>query len=665
MGKALEFLELDFNDPNEAILALNFSSVDFRDIGKNKGTHSKTLVMPSTKKNDAFFGMSFEVSSEGNFDPLIKVPIQITDIEFYGTLQLKSVRVLGGRPISYSVNIFSDLADWASLIGEGSIRDLPRLGNHTLDSSTIEASWDNDAVSGEYVYPMISYGNFLKDRPFNYDIDPAFWRPAFFVLPLIKRIFREVGYSFIDTGFNTTKLKNAILPFTSKEVEIPELTVKANTTFNPRIITSVNNGSSSKIVLGIIPYSIEIQDNGNLFNNSNYKYLVPSNDRYDISLKLTIRLSAEDNKFLSSRDNLGSYRINAKTNNRVIPLTGFKTYGDNLVVEENINTNLLLNRGEILFFELECVMKDKTELIINGASTISIIPRLTEFFSGMELEHKNVIQNIKKIDLIKDIIRKGNFRVVTDNQKKTVEFIQESNFLLDGGEDWDSKVDESQPVELSLIQNQGAKELTWDYSNDEDDTLIKDQEDRVDDEWGKKKVTLDSEYRKGSSTVYTSIFSTTIDGFGMDGLRMPIMAKQDLDENDELPRGDFETSFENRILIYNGLRNGSFSLNGVLKNRYPQTLFTSDSISLMWDNRGFGFTGTQGVGLVDRYYTKSVSRLNGSGLYTGWFFLNQTDISNIDFRKPKIIKGIHYYLNRVIDYKVGTNQSTKVELISR
>ncbi len=68
MAKALEFLELDFFDPKKVLMAVSYGSVDFREIGKRKGTFSKTIKMPATKRNDAFFGYSFEVSSEGNFD---------------------------------------------------------------------------------------------------------------------------------------------------------------------------------------------------------------------------------------------------------------------------------------------------------------------------------------------------------------------------------------------------------------------------------------------------------------------------------------------------------------------------------------------------------------------------------------------------------------------
>ena len=119
MAKSLEFLELDFHDPKEVLIAVSFGSVDYRNIGQRKGTFSKTIIMPSTKVNDAFFGYSFDVNNESYFDSKIRVPITISEIEFNGTLQLKSIESINGVVSSYSVNIFSDIADWVSLIGEG------------------------------------------------------------------------------------------------------------------------------------------------------------------------------------------------------------------------------------------------------------------------------------------------------------------------------------------------------------------------------------------------------------------------------------------------------------------------------------------------------------------------------------------------------------------
>ncbi len=151
------------------------------------------------------------------------------------------------------------------------------------------------------------------------------------------------------------------------------------------------------------------------------------------------------------------------------------------------------------------------------------------------------------------------------------------------------------------------------------------------------------------------------------------MSTQELKQGVPVEQGTFETGFDNRILIYGGLQSGNFIIENVAKTQYPYSYFIGTNFSLGWDSNAdlsdiIGAAGAGvplGSGLVERYYKNAINRLNNSKLYTGWFFLNNLDIQNLDFRRPKLISGIHYYLNKVADYKLNTNEPTKVELISR
>jgi hypothetical protein len=685
MAASLELLDLDFFDPNDAIIALTFSSIDFRDIGRNKGTYSKTVKMPSTKANDSFFGMAFDVSSEGFFDPVIKVPIQISEIEFYGTLQLKSVEVMRGRAISYTVNIFGDLADWASLIGEGSIKELKHHSEHTLNVETIEASWSNNGLTGDYVYPLVSYGNFLQDKPSDFNIEVAFWRPAFFVLPLIRQTFKEIGWTFIDRGLVKTPLRDAILPFTSKEVSLPDIaSIATNDSSNTyyRFSNVDFTHDRTRTLHGILEFNTELSDKLDIFDISNARYVVPSTGELEISVNIqdvfsTVRettagvggvVSVSVRAFSVSSG--GSVEIVSPVIISRVQSTTYSLVGTKII-----------NQSEGDIIEIRIVMvstgQSKTDTTRIRDASITITPKTSALASGAILRHSGVIQNVKKIDLIRDIIKRGNFRIVTDNQQRTVEFVQESEFLLKRAENWDSKVDESNPATISLIQNQGAKEIEWTCSNDPSDSFISDREGKTSTEWARKGISLESEYRKGSQTIYKSIFSSTIDHRGLNGLLMPVMSTQDLKQGEPILAGDFETNFDNRILIYDGTRNFDIVVDNEVKPHYPYSYFVSGGFSMRWDDfddDGGNIIVTQASGLqivtfqdglVSRYYQGAIKRLNESKLYTGWFFLNDLDIANLDFRTVKIINGIHYYLNNVIDYKLNTNQPTKVELISR
>ena len=688
MAKSLEFLELDFFDPKELLVAVTYGSVDYRDIGKRKGTFSKTIKMPSTKVNDAFFGYSFDVSNEGNFDNKIRVPITINEIGFNGTLQLKSVEILNNKPLSYSVNIFSDLADWVSLIGEGTLRSLKHHTSHILSRDSIKNSWSTNGLTSDYVYPMIGYGNFLQDLPSTYDIDIAFWRPAFYSLPLIRQIFKEAGYTFIDDGVKDSKFRDHILPFTSKEVDLPSLDVEAKNTAFPvltRPTSSIKyhifSANVYRETVRYVPFNyafaLEVADNGNLFSGTSI-FTAPSNDLYDFNFLADLLVISGNLKTIggNNREKFGDVRITlnkVSTGEAVATIVQPIDYGsfagssggktDNIFMSGAVSVNLV--KDESYRFVFNALQEPKTNLtVFINSTSIKIHPRLSTLVDGTEIEHAKFVQNIKKIDFLSDFIKQGNFRIITDNQNKTVQFVEEGKFLLQDSEDWSDKVDQSKPTVINHIQNEGAKELVWSYSNDETDSFIKDYTDRFDIEWATRKIELDSEYKKGVKTIHKSIFSSSIDGYGL-GLKMPIMSTQEIKQGEPVERGDFETNFENRCLIYGGLRDGNFVIDGEAQSEYPYCYFVDEDFSLQWDNTGDFFEGATDIGLVDRYYSGSVRRLENSKLTSVWLNLNELDITNLSFRKVKIINGVHYYLNLVEDYLVNNGQPTRVELISK
>jgi hypothetical protein len=678
MAKSLEFLELDFHDPKEVMIAISFGSVDYRDIGKRKGTFSKTIKMPSTKVNDAFFGYSFDVNNTGHFDNKIRVPIVISEIEFNGTLQLKSVEIINGNVSSYSVNIFSDIADWVTLIGESTLRDLTHHESHILTLDNVKNSWQTNGLTGDYVYGLINYGNFLQDLPSTHNIDIAFWRPAFYSLPIVRQIFKESGYTFIDNGVKRTPFRDHILPFTSKEVEIPSLDVKASNINLPGKSIQNDSSNSIKTTKFNFGYESEESDNGNFFTHTTGVFLAPSNDMYDFNLSTVIDVFSQNTKLIggNNREKLGDISINLVriSDGAVVASlsdpTNYGAFSGGGGKFEELNlfggVSISLTKGQSYRVVMVIRQEEKSNVVIQRFpnATIEIKPRLSTLVEGAEIEHSKFIQNIKKIDFLNDFIKQGNFRIVTNNRNKTVEFVEESKFLLQDSEEWSGMIDQSKPSVISHIQNEGAKELVWSYSNDSDDSFIKDHSDRLDVEWGTKRVELDSEYRKGVSTVHQSIFSSTIDGTGI-GLKMPVMSTQEIKQGEPILRSDFETNFENRCLIYGGLKDGDFVINGEAHTQYPFCYFVSEDFSLQWDNLGDFFDGSNDVGLVDRYYSNSIDRFNNAKLLTTWVNLNELDISNLSFRKIKSVNGSHYYLNKVTDYLVNNNQPTKVELISR
>ena len=251
----------------------------------------------------------------------------------------------------------------------------------------------------------------------------------------------------------------------------------------------------------------------------------------------------------------------------------------------------------------------------------------------------------------------GNYRAVTDNQAKTIDFVPESSFFNESSKDWTGKKDNSKNIDISLIRNDGAKSLEFNYSNDSSDQVIKNTEGNFRmTKYGSESVEMESEHRVGVQTIHKSIFSATIDEFGL-----PVMAR-------DVTPVEFDADFADRILLWGGMKSGSYKIFGVNSSSYPYAYFAGSSNSLAF-NKPFGnnksIFGGRAKGVVELQYILTIRKLNNAKMLKGHFWLDDYDIATLDFGRPIIVNDVQYYINKVIDYRVGANQPTQVELISR
>ena len=69
-------------------------------------------------------------------------------------------------------------------------------------------------------------------------------------------------------------------------------------------------------------------------------------------------------------------------------------------------------------------------------------------------------------------------------------------------------------------------------------------------------------------------------------------------------------------------------------------------------------------GLYHNFYAKMFAQLkNNPRVKTIFLKLKHNDILNFDFRKIIYIEGVYYRVNKIVDYKPHTNESTRVELV--
>jgi hypothetical protein len=699
----LDLFELDHGDPDKLSIPLNFSSIDFRDIGVRKGTFSRTIKLPSTKANDMFFGLNFEVTNEGLFDDKVKIPITINRIEFRGFMQLNGVGVKDGETDSYSVNIFSDLVDWTALVGGGSIRELKHLTSHALIESNVRASWNTWGIDTgvQYVYPLINYGNYITPTT---DINLTKWLPSFYVYPLIVQIFKEAGYRFIGKHLSTSKLSNLILPFmgdkffTTDEVSVDtnistlDISVRTNTTSaNSTTLISGSPGPVPIIANMIVLMGNVITDHRDAYNASTGKYIAPHAGSYSVSLDIDRLDYGYTNTGAIGPAVVMEVIFNASNGGTInsTTLSSDIFFGSSGSVSLSASENFTLSEGQVVWFSLKMTPANTgailgvgviegtmdftpannliVEVLEDGdvAEEGAVITTTTETHDAVLVDHKGAIQDIKKLDLLKEVMILGNYRVVTDNNAKTVDFVPEDSFFNSSAKDWTYKKDNSKNINISLIRNDGARSLEFGYSNDTSDKMITNTEGNYRmTNYASERVQMESEHRIGSQTIHKSIFSATIDEFGL-----PVMMK---DIAPDAETGEvvkvFEADFSNRLLVWGGAKPGNYTFFGRSSSGYPYAYFAGSNFSIAF-NKPFGELksgfGGRAEGIVNAQYASTIRKLNNAKMLKGYFWLDDYDIATLDFGRPIIVNDVQYYINKVIDYRVGANQPTLVELISR
>ena len=191
------------------------------DIGDLPSDFTRTITLPGTKKNNAFFEHVYDISV---VNPFLFSTNRKVDAYFdfggiyvsSGYLQLNKVNVIANKFIdSYEVTVFGTLSSFAREVNRANLTDLTTLGqySHTASYYNITSSWDGNLFNGDIVYPFADYGQNIR---YDYDEYPTGinsssgslgvqdFKPSIRVKAVLDAIFEEYGYSyestFIDSG---------------------------------------------------------------------------------------------------------------------------------------------------------------------------------------------------------------------------------------------------------------------------------------------------------------------------------------------------------------------------------------------------------------------------------------------------------------------------------
>lgn len=283
------------------------------DIGAVPGTFTRTITLPGTKKNNAFFEQYYDISVEEPdlFSTNQKVEAYLDFDGIYlanGYLQLQKVSVYENKFVdSYEVNIFGIVSNFSTDANRLFLTDLTDLSiyNHTSSLTNISASWQGDLFSGSIVYALTDSGtgiyysltqDFLGIDDNEGALSVQDFKPAIKLKTVWDACFSQLGYTYTSSFFNEPLFDSAYLILNNnlKYPVYPNVQLDGYGTFKVNNVT----GSFRDITLTANTYtgfpanSLEYDNNGVVTLGRPLVITPPKSSKLSARLNLVFSVSA-------------------------------------------------------------------------------------------------------------------------------------------------------------------------------------------------------------------------------------------------------------------------------------------------------------------------------------------------------------------------------------
>jgi hypothetical protein len=421
-------------------------------------------------------------------------------------------------------------------------------------------------------------------------------------------------------------------------------------------------------------------DTGALFNNN--QSLNYQQSRYVLSAKIGGRKIKLKEGFLDN-----------PTSNAVIKTTTIQ-------VDQVFETNI--SQGSLVQFHLDInplnpptPTKASTLLVEFTATSSALRPTALDFetldktyLSDATINVSSFLPKMTVKEFLKGFIQMFNF-VVEDIKDDTVTLSQYDGFFGDPSEaiDWTDKIDRSKPIEIipaSMIEGK-----IYNYKFAEEDDALNERYFLLNKEYyGSRKEDSGVEWQKGEKVINLPFANSVMQELA--SVRGKIILPRIFENG-----ATFGTPYSGskaRIFLHNGIQNVALGSGGLLNRIILRKTDGTTSLSeiygscghLYYDttNRGgsaksfdllfsiprqilFTVPTTYNTENLWSYHRKRFEVVTSvdQRIMTAFVNLNERDISILDFKTPILIDGSLWKINKVIDYVVDNNFTTKVEFL--
>lgn len=706
---------LDINNVTNFPLAFTKSVVDYRNITQRGSTYSKQFRITASNNNNRVLGFIYNANISGDFarDCIVKV----NGLEVLAG-KIKVLAVYNDNdPAEYEMAIFSEASDWFIDLQDKTVRDydyghpfIPARTNAGDASTTpsiaantslceftyplVETSWSGTYNDGwDYVFDLKSYGQPKNGR--HMDLDDM--RPSLYVQGILRKAFKDIGYTFNSQFFTSGIGSKLILPFVGDNWKIADDTTRVLNTFvvgsnNQKFVTIGGLAQTNEQIIQTDTDSgLPFLDPNNIWDTTTYKGTIKYAGIYSFKYDYQIFIGAPFTVLAGDFYNLSVLTAN------------IRLYKNGVMIEEflgrtgNQKLTVFTPWFEIDFLgssaEHEMAVGDEIELrffsdalctnnlgqTVNkrvqypaGSTFTNVIN--PQIVAGQTFEVSTVFEDVKVMDLIKGLANMFNLYFETDIVGKNVLIEPRQSFYdFTTNVDWSDKLDVGN--QIKIINNDNYNRIvTFSFDNDTNDEFVQLRNTQNNGQLGSFQLDLGNQFDKGIDKLGTSFFAPTINNgthpFGVTSIIIPCLWGEPFNNPPK------EYGFKQRILYYEGFvpqyidaSNTAIWRWGVsiqflvpysyqIDNSFNPVVNSTDRVNLYYSGTG---------GLVDTYYRPDIAIIRDRKIIACFIYLKTIDILTLDFGKPvyfdhELLQG-EWIINQVVDYQPNADTTTLVELV--
>jgi hypothetical protein len=690
----------------------SFNLADITELKNSKGSFNKSIDLPATEANVAYFGQYWNVNEVDQFDTKTKKraileydTVKVLD----GFIQLVEVRVENGFAAEFNVRIFSDEGGLFKATENKLLKDLDLSDfDHEVSLANVVSGFTGYATpGGETVYyGLQDYGSQIStsiwgsnpNRLYQFNV-----KPYLKLKSLLDLIMSEAGYTYESTFLDGAYFNSLYLLAHSGDNEI-KVDSAGYHHFKAGILSDIALPNTASTTIEIPfedessfdfedPNSVHDFDVGPTSVGSGFKPDVDTNALGLSGIKLRVSLEIENTGGIVCNYNYQLRRIDADTSVDN-PLSAVLVTGDILpaqtvIVTHDFETEIstLFNIDDYYYyiavssgtsgFSSSCIIRSGEDTFFQcyedpQIPTVNLPGSYTLDFEA----ERNLPQEVLQVDVLRFLDSRFNCVFVKDKIKENHFIIEPYTDYITGGteKDWSKKIDLSKTYTVKPLSNDEKKDVVFTTKEGGDilNKLVKDNTGRI---YGRQRFINDTnQFATGTKKIESPDTVSPLNAISGTQIMIPRLYTDDLTPVEGAFRvfvkgGEYSSEYDGSGFF---LRNqddtasseiSTYTHFGHYDTPIPEA--TDTDLNFGQEVPFHTYVAQPTDTAYERYWRTYLDQLYGeeARILTAFFNLTLYDIEQFDWSDKIYVLNAWWTVNKIQGFDPMDDKPTKVELI--